>query len=103
MASSARVRRTTAHDGVHKHGRAHFGVAPEVHVDHDSSLGLQLRHQIGAQKGGFAGAPQAGEEQAGAQRLIEHPWMQQAAGQLGGQLGAAEHLGHDLGRSRTER
>ena len=81
---------------------AGLDVAPEIDVDHHSTPGLQLRHQIGAEESGLADAPRTGEKQPGAQAFIQHSRPKQAAGQLCGQLGAAKHLDHGLVRLMTE-
>ena len=91
-----------AHSGLHQDRGTGSGVAPEIHIDHHRPLGFQFRHQVGAQEGGLAGASHPGQEQAGAQPLIQHPRPQQAAGQLSGQAGAAVDLRHALVASRGE-
>ena len=51
-------------------------VTPQVHVNHDRSLALQLRDQVVAEEGGFAGAAQTGEKEARAPILVQRIRME---------------------------
>lgn len=81
------VRQHAANGGLNQSRRAELDVAPQVHVDHHRTFGLQVRHKIPQQEGGFARTTQPRHEQPRPQALVEHAGVQQTASQLSGQLG----------------
>jgi len=90
------VGQRTPYGRVHQGGRVGLGVGPQVDIDDDGAFGLQRGDQVLAQKGRLAGAPQARQEQARAQPLVEQARLQQLFGHLLGQCGAVKqvHLAH---------
>jgi hypothetical protein len=68
------------------HG-AGLRLGPEVDVDDDGALRFQRGNEVLLEKGGLADAAEAGNEQSGAQALVEHARAQELPGHLSSESG----------------
>ena len=80
--------------GMHQRSGRGLHIAPQVHIDHQRTHGLQRGNEVVLQEGGLAGAALAGEEQAGLQGRIQRAGAQQLCGHLAAKVGARVDAGH---------